>query len=94
LVTADLASLPDGVVGLSPLLMLFGEGETLVVGAAFCAPAMVIPTKIAAAAASVMSAFIFRKLHSPFPLQSQLASPRGVPQPCFAAMCFAVLCLA
>jgi hypothetical protein len=36
LLAADFASLPDGTVGLSPLLMLLGEGEILVVGTAFC----------------------------------------------------------
>ena len=75
LVTADFASLPDGTVGLEPLLILFGEGDTLVVGAVFCALAMVTPLNITAAAANVMRAFI---VIAPYCKLRPLAGPIGI----------------
>jgi hypothetical protein len=58
LLAADDASPPDGTVGLLLLLMLLGEGETLVVGAAFCALATVALVSSAAASVTAVRAFI------------------------------------
>jgi hypothetical protein len=55
LVTAYLASLPDGTL---VSLVLLGEIADLVVGAAFCALALEIPPNTATAAAKVMRAVI------------------------------------
>ena len=61
--TAEHASAPDGTVGLLLLLMLLGDGITLVVGVVFCALATLALASKAAAIAMAVKTLIVFSLH-------------------------------